>query len=275
MRNKNNIKILLITIIFLSTSLFLGVEKVSAADACVCKGTITFGMGSVLETWLKYQILLSVGATKYKSMGGDVYWSKQIKEDADKTHFEAICKGSSGKYSSNKECQLSDKTITAADKDTCNKQDFTKLYPNVYSSYFNIFKLSTADPAKAKEIFTKTTIISVSCNWGAEAETKDYKSTAVLDANQLKADALSKLNPANITSIPQLIGRGLYFFFAALGTILLALYIYGGTMIMTSSGNAERKSQGTKIIVWATIGVITSLASYIIVKFIFEELGKM
>ena len=84
----------------------------------------------------------------------------------------------------------------------------------------------------------------------------------------------SKLNKTNLTHPAQLIGRGIYFEFAVMGLLTLIFYIYGGVLYMTSAGNAERRSQGIKIIVWTTLGIVAILLSYWAVTFIFSELLK-
>lgn len=56
-----------------------------------------------------------------------------------------------------------------------------------------------------------------------------------------------------------------------LGSLALATFIYGGFIWMLSGGSAERIEKGKKILVWAVIGLVIILTSYIIVNFIFGE----
>ncbi|OGB81033.1 MAG: hypothetical protein A2535_09020 [Burkholderiales bacterium RIFOXYD2_FULL_59_8] len=55
-----------------------------------------------------------------------------------------------------------------------------------------------------------------------------------------------------------------------MGSIALAMFIYGGVLWMIAAGNAERSKKGMQIIVWSALGVMVILASYVIVSFVFE-----
>lgn len=54
------------------------------------------------------------------------------------------------------------------------------------------------------------------------------------------------------------------------GSIALAMFVYGGIMIMMAGGNAERTKQGTQILVWSALGVIVILSSYALVDLVFD-----
>ncbi len=56
-----------------------------------------------------------------------------------------------------------------------------------------------------------------------------------------------------------------------LGSLALATFIYGGFIWMLSGGSPERIEKGKKILVWAVIGIVIILTSYVIVNFIFGE----
>jgi hypothetical protein len=69
-------------------------------------------------------------------------------------------------------------------------------------------------------------------------------------------------------SIPQLIGQGLRLFTGVFGSIALVMVIYGGVQIMTAAGQSDKIKQGSKIIVWASIGLITMMLSNLLVTFV-------
>ncbi len=81
-------------------------------------------------------------------------------------------------------------------------------------------------------------------------------------------------NPlGDITSIPQVIGRVVNMFTGIAGSIALLMFVYGGVLWLTSSGNEERITAGKKAIVWATIGLFVIFGSYAILRVIFIALG--
>ncbi|MFH1789904.1 MAG: hypothetical protein ABH832_02440 [bacterium] len=80
--------------------------------------------------------------------------------------------------------------------------------------------------------------------------------------------AASALNPAGFTDPVQLIGTVIKFLTYLIGSIVMALYVYAGTMWMIAGGNAEKRAQAGKILVWTTLGTIAALASYTITKLV-------
>lgn len=82
------------------------------------------------------------------------------------------------------------------------------------------------------------------------------------------AKTLNKLTLDN--SIPKLLGRIISVAMGILGSIALAMVVYGGLLMMLSAGNAERSKKGTQILIWAGLGVIVIFASYALVDLVFE-----
>lgn len=58
-----------------------------------------------------------------------------------------------------------------------------------------------------------------------------------------------------------------------LGSLALATFIYGGFVWMLSGGSPENIEKGKKILVWAAIGLIIILTSYVTVSFVFNKEG--
>jgi hypothetical protein len=88
------------------------------------------------------------------------------------------------------------------------------------------------------------------------------------DGNEVRS-ALQSLNKLSARSVPELIGRGIELFTGFFGSIALLMVIYGGVQIMIAGGQGEKIKEGTKIIVWASIGLITMMLSYVLVSFVF------
>lgn len=73
--------------------------------------------------------------------------------------------------------------------------------------------------------------------------------------------------------VPTLVGNALRVFLGIVGSLALAIFIYGGIMWMTSGGNPERikKAQGT--IVWSVLGLMVIFLSYVIVSMIISGIS--
>lgn len=79
----------------------------------------------------------------------------------------------------------------------------------------------------------------------------------------------SSLNKLKADSIPKLIGLIIKTAMTILGTIAFSMFLCGGILYMTSRGG-EQKGEGMKILVWATLGTVVILSSYVILQYIFK-----
>ncbi|MDO8261358.1 MAG: pilin, partial [Candidatus Magasanikbacteria bacterium] len=70
-----------------------------------------------------------------------------------------------------------------------------------------------------------------------------------------------------------LIGSIINAVMGVVGSLALAMFIYGGFMWMLSAGNDQRVQKGKDILTWATLGLIVIFSSYALVKLVFEGLG--
>jgi len=80
----------------------------------------------------------------------------------------------------------------------------------------------------------------------------------------------NKLNKSSATSFPELLGMIIKTISQIIGSLALAMFIYGGILVMSSAGNAERTKQGTQILIWSALGVIIILSAYTLVSFVFD-----
>ncbi|MCU0680460.1 MAG: pilin [Planctomycetes bacterium] len=82
-------------------------------------------------------------------------------------------------------------------------------------------------------------------------------------------DSLS--NPLGDGTTPQkLIGRIINGVLGLVGSIALLMFVYGGFLWMTSSGNAEKVKEGKNIIIWAVLGMAIIFFAYALVKFVIQ-----
>lgn len=68
-------------------------------------------------------------------------------------------------------------------------------------------------------------------------------------------------------STPQdLIGRVINSVLGVVGSIALLMFVYGGLIWMTSSGNPEKVKKGRDIIVWSAIGLAVIFMAYALTR---------
>lgn len=89
-------------------------------------------------------------------------------------------------------------------------------------------------------------------------------------AAALEADANSKLNNLGNVSIQIVLGTVIRAILGIVGSIALAMFVYGGFTVMTAAGNSERTKKGTEILIWSALGVVVILASYALVDLVFD-----
>lgn len=82
-------------------------------------------------------------------------------------------------------------------------------------------------------------------------------------------------NPLGTLVDPRiLIGQIISVFLGLVGSVALAIFIWGGFLWMTSAGNAERVTKGRNAILWAALGLAVIFSSYIIVRNVLEVFPK-
>lgn len=80
-------------------------------------------------------------------------------------------------------------------------------------------------------------------------------------------------NPLGAATIQELIGNLIKGALGIIGSIALAVFIYGGFLWLTSGGNPEKITKGKSTMVWGTIGLAVILFAYTLVRFVFQALG--
>ena len=86
------------------------------------------------------------------------------------------------------------------------------------------------------------------------------------DATKPVPQALS--NPLGVTDPRELIGKIIGAVLGIIGSIALAIFIYGGFTWMTSAGSPEKVRKGRDMIIWAVMGLAIIFLSYAIVYFV-------
>jgi len=80
----------------------------------------------------------------------------------------------------------------------------------------------------------------------------------------------SGLKKTKASSFAELAGLVLAAVLSIIGSIALAMFVYGGIMVMTAAGNDERQKKGTQILVWSALGVIIILSAYAFIDLVFD-----
>jgi len=71
----------------------------------------------------------------------------------------------------------------------------------------------------------------------------------------------------------QFIGKIISAALGIVGSIALAMFIYGGFTWMTSGGNSQSVEKGKNTLIWAAIGLVIIFTSYSLVKFVLKGIG--
>lgn len=73
-------------------------------------------------------------------------------------------------------------------------------------------------------------------------------------------------NPIKAKTVPELIGNIIQAALGVMGGLTLLMVIWGGSTWLTAAGSPEKISAGKNTMVWALLGAILVVSSYIIVK---------
>ena len=79
-------------------------------------------------------------------------------------------------------------------------------------------------------------------------------------------------NPLGVNTPQALIGKIINAVLGVVGSLALLMFVYGGLVWMTSSGNPEKIKQGRGIIVWAAIGLAIIFSSYALTRILILNL---
>lgn len=80
-------------------------------------------------------------------------------------------------------------------------------------------------------------------------------------------------NPIGSTDIATIIGTLIKGAMGIMGALVLLMFVWGGFTWLTSAGKAERVKSGTQTMVWAVIGAVVTLSSYVILNTVLNLLA--
>lgn len=91
--------------------------------------------------------------------------------------------------------------------------------------------------------------------------------------NPVKPEGIAKVAAGKQLSFPQLVGSATKILLGLMGIFALIAFIYGGFTYLFAFGNPEKVKNGSKILMYAVIGLIVSFGSYALVSFITNALN--
>ena len=96
----------------------------------------------------------------------------------------------------------------------------------------------------------------------------------IIGANFAYAAATSLKNPLGdgVDDPRAIVGNVIKALFGIVGSLALAIFIFGGFTWVTSAGNEEKIKKGKDMIMWAAFGLIVVFASYALVTFVLSAL---
>ncbi|MBI2985014.1 MAG: hypothetical protein HYY50_05330 [Candidatus Kerfeldbacteria bacterium] len=79
-------------------------------------------------------------------------------------------------------------------------------------------------------------------------------------------------NPIRCNTATCLIGQVVRYILGVIAILATLMFIWGGVMMLTSGGNADRVRQAKETLAWAAIGVVLILISWGIIRFVLQGL---
>lgn len=80
--------------------------------------------------------------------------------------------------------------------------------------------------------------------------------------------AAALYNPLGEVSVPVLIGRVIQAALGISGSLALLMFVWGGFLWLTSSGEPGRIKKGQDTLLWSTIGIAVIFGAYAVVNFL-------
>lgn len=90
--------------------------------------------------------------------------------------------------------------------------------------------------------------------------------------NQGSNGAIVLPKPIDVDDPRILVGNIIKIALGLVGSLALVMFIYGGLMMMVSSGNSDLISKGRNTLIWAVLGLVVIFSSYTIINFVLTRI---
>lgn len=81
-------------------------------------------------------------------------------------------------------------------------------------------------------------------------------------------------NPIHCDTILCLLMGGMRWILAGLAVFSTFMFMYGGFVFLTSGGNAERIKKGKDTLLWASVGIVTVLGSWVLIQYVIQTVTR-
>ena len=81
-------------------------------------------------------------------------------------------------------------------------------------------------------------------------------------------------NPIRCADATCLISQVIRYILGVIAILATLMFIWGGVMMITSEGNADRVKKAKETLTWAAIGIVVILLSWAIIQFVIEGLVR-
>lgn len=79
-------------------------------------------------------------------------------------------------------------------------------------------------------------------------------------------------SPISCKDVNCLVSQVIRYILGIIAIIATAMFVWGGLMMLTSAGNAERVKRARETLAWAAIGIVVILLSWAIIRFVLSGL---
>ncbi|USN53416.1 MAG: hypothetical protein H6760_04655 [Candidatus Nomurabacteria bacterium] len=94
-----------------------------------------------------------------------------------------------------------------------------------------------------------------------------------LSAFAQSGSAVAIPNPISCGNLICLFVNLMRLILAGLGVFGMVMFIWGGFLMLTSAGNADRIQKGKETLVWSILGILVILGSWILLKSVIDAIN--
>ena len=109
---------------------------------------------------------------------------------------------------------------------------------------------------------------NASCVWTEDTKIQNQNKTK----DNMTIKLLNPLCGGKDCNIPSLIGQIIKGLMGILGSVTLAMFLYGGFLWLTAAGRDAQVTKGRETLIWAALGLVLIFSSYALISFLIKTL---